>query len=689
MNPQSFGLSLLLTLAAGPVLAQDVDDGLELIFVTASRLPQTDASALASTGVLAGEDLRRVAARHPSEVMGNIAGTWISRGNGQEHLTALRSPVLTGAGACGAFLVLEDGIPSRPAGFCNVNQLFEINTEQASRIEVVKGPASAAFGSNGLHGVINVIPPHRLDGGSAWLEGWNRDYQRAGLSVPVEFNASTAAVSLHAAREGNVRDNAGFEIAKLNASWLTEPGSETELRLSFSAAYLNQDTAGFLFGEDAYLDDALFRTNANPEAYRNAHAARLWASFRRQLGGGHIEIKPYARFSRMDFLQHFLPGQPTEDNGHESIGVTASRVFVSGERQTSIGMDLEFSTSFLKEFQSNPVAIPSAFLRETRPVGAHYDYDTDTSMLAIHAAQLLPLGQFEIEWGLRLEHLRYRYDNQLAPGNLRPDGSACGFGGCLFTRPADRTDNFTNVAPKIALGRAFGNDWLGYASLAKGFRAPQATELYRLQSGQSVSDLDSEELDSLEVGLKGSGAGWWLKLAAFVANKRNFIFRDANGFNVSSGKTRHTGVEFAWEIRLTDQLDFSLAGTHARHSYRFTGGVGESIVSGNEVDTAPRHLASANLRYRPNDVFDASIRLSHQGSYYLDAANTARYPGHDVLDLRVSWHATRRLSATLFVDNVADRRFADRADFAFGSFRYFPDPGRRFGLRLSATFGQR
>ena len=50
-------------------------------------------------------------------------------------LLAIRSPVLTGAGACGAFLLLEDGMPLRPTGFCNVNQLFEANTSQAAAIE--------------------------------------------------------------------------------------------------------------------------------------------------------------------------------------------------------------------------------------------------------------------------------------------------------------------------------------------------------------------------------------------------------------------------------------------------------------------------------------------------------------------------------------------------------------------------
>ena len=83
----------------------------------------------------------------------------IQRGSGQESLTALRSPVLTGAGACGAVLVLEDGIPIRPVGTCNVNELFEVNVEQAAAIEVLRGPGSVLYGSSAVHGIINVIPP--------------------------------------------------------------------------------------------------------------------------------------------------------------------------------------------------------------------------------------------------------------------------------------------------------------------------------------------------------------------------------------------------------------------------------------------------------------------------------------------------------------------------------------------------
>ena len=49
----------------------------------------------------------------------------------------------------------SDGLPIRPAGFCNVNNLFEVSINLASKVEILKGPSSARFGGNALHGAIN------------------------------------------------------------------------------------------------------------------------------------------------------------------------------------------------------------------------------------------------------------------------------------------------------------------------------------------------------------------------------------------------------------------------------------------------------------------------------------------------------------------------------------------------------
>ena len=103
------------------------------------------------------EELNALDAQHPKQIFRRSPGVWISRGSGQEHLTAIRSPVLSGPGACGSFLVLEDGLPIRPTGFCNVNGLFETFFEMASGVETITGPASARYGANAMHGVINIL----------------------------------------------------------------------------------------------------------------------------------------------------------------------------------------------------------------------------------------------------------------------------------------------------------------------------------------------------------------------------------------------------------------------------------------------------------------------------------------------------------------------------------------------------
>ena len=92
-----------------PTLAQA--NILEEVVVTANRADQTIAEVSSNISVITADDLTRINPTHINEAMQRVAGAWISRGNGQEHLTALRSPVLTGAGACGAFLMPTQSMP--------------------------------------------------------------------------------------------------------------------------------------------------------------------------------------------------------------------------------------------------------------------------------------------------------------------------------------------------------------------------------------------------------------------------------------------------------------------------------------------------------------------------------------------------------------------------------------------------
>ena len=391
----------------------------------------------------------------------------------------------------------------------------------------------------------------------------------------------------------------------------------------------------------------------------------------------------------MEFLQHFLPGQPLETNAQTSVGTIARRYSKSEDVTWNFGVQLEWMSGELQEFQEGPT-VGSAFLVETRPSGLHYDYDVDSFLAAAFYDLNWRLNSsLELVHSLRLERLSYDYDNNHLVGNTRDDGSQCGFGGCLYTRPADREDTFTDLAGRLGLDWSLRDTSTAYVVAGVGFRAPQATELYRLQSGQAIADIDSERLASFEIGYRLSAGSVSADLAAYVERTQNVIFRDADGFNVSDGKTDGAGFEFAVAVQVSPRHLLDLTGTYARHLYAFdrSAALGEVIEDGNDVDTAPRWHGSA--RWEANlGKFRSEVEVVYLGSHYTNAANTARYEGHTVANWRVRYTFTPRVAIFGRILNILDAEYADRADFAFGSHRYFPAMPRQVYLGVEFALSE-
>ncbi len=663
---------LAAVLGQTPVLANQLEE----VVVTASRSEQSVASVPASIGII--EDIENIAPTHINETMQRTPGVWISRGNGQENLTAIRSPVLTGAGGCGAFLTAEDGIPLRASGFCNVNELFDANSEQAARIEVLKGPGSVWYGSNAMHGMLNIITPSPQNATRFSFEGGPHDYYRSRIS------ASTNNLSLNASftSDGGYKHDSGFDQQKLNGKWLGKLG-EFDAIASLSATNLNQETAGFVVGNKIYEDRSAGRQNPNPEAYRDSQAVRAYLRLNRTLdSGAELTLTPYVRATDMAFIQHFLPGQAIEENAQQSFGFQSAWQ----KDQLTIGFDFEVTDAELEEFQPNATT-GSAFLVGTIPAGQHYDYDVDASTVALFAHYRLPLSdQTELQFGARAEQVRYDYDNQMLDGNTRDDGTACGFGGCRFSRPADRDDKFSNISPKLSLIHTFDSGQQFYSRLARGYRAPQATELYRLQGGQSVSDIDSVELDSIEFGFRGNRGALDYNVALYAMNKDNFIFRDSNRITVDNGETSHRGIELQMFYAFNANWRGDLVFNYGRHQYENNPDLAVAAISGNDIDTAPRSSGSARLAWQPDNKFNAELEWVYLGDYYTDPNNTAEYDGHHLFNMRLryQYNDSTRFFARLM--NLADEEYAERADFAFGNDRYFVGEPASVYLGVTTSF---
>ena len=617
-------------------------------------------------------ELNKLDAQHPKQIFRRLPGIWISRGSGQEHLTAMRSPVLTGPGACGSFLILEDGIPVRPAGFCNVNGLFETAFEISGGIETITGPASSRYGANAMHGVINVISKPLKDENNISTNLGPNGYRNIKAKLG---NRSNWSLNIFGASNDGFREFSGYDQQKLKMRSDFQLNSWTA-SLNMTLTNLNQETAGYITGLNSYKDSSLNRKNLNPEAFRDANSQRISLNLKREEENGVSLLSPFIRKNDMVFLQHFLPGTPVEENSHVSYGVLFKR-FLNFEHYSLIGgLQIEMADAELVETQANALTTSSAFNNATRPQGKHYDYEVDSKVYAAFVGidDLYISGDLLFFADIRTESIKYNYNNRMNSGNTREDGTNCGFGGCYYNRPDDRSDNFNELSFRAGIETDF--DLVNYFFQASlGFRPPQINEAYRLQKKQNVSDLDSEKLTMIEMGTAFNLDNLNGSLSIYKSKKRNSIFRDSENFIIDNGKTNHKGIEFTLDLKINETSNLISNFTYGDHKYDFDSDTSmrEKIRIGNEIDTSPKLMANLILNTSINDDVALAFELEHMDSYFTDAANLHEYEGHTLMHFRSNLNYSEKLKFYLRIDNLTDKDYAERADFnAFGGDRYFP-----------------
>jgi len=680
----NFLLMSIVVISSAPA-ADDISE----VVSTASRSDRPLSDQTGNLALIGQTELSFVGSTHFSELAQRVPGVNFSHNNGQEYLASIRSPIFTGAGACGAFLMAQDGIALRSAGFCNVNELFEAFTEQAMRVEITKGPGSALYGSNALHGMINVItPPANEVGGRLSMEGGAYDFIRFNITQGVVSGRGGIRAMATITHDGGYRDQSGYDQQKINLRH-DYKGDVWTISSNLSLTNLDQETAGFITGLNVFKDRALAKQNPNPEAFRKAKSLRYWSRFSRDIGAGlRWQVTPYMRVLDMKFLMHFLPGQPLEENSQTSFGLQNGLYINEGSAlDIIVGVDMEYTRGSLKQTQAQPTQ-GSAFLRATIPSGKQYDYDVDS----LQAAAFMQ-GDWEISSklhlmaGVRLEYMRYDYTNNMLPGRTGEDGTTCGFGGCRYSRPESSKDSFTTFSPKIGLLYKYDENNDIYLNLGQGFRAPQATELYRLQRAQTVADLKKVSLKNIEIGFRGRQNSVSYNISFYAMKKDNYIFRDSSFFNVSNGKSDHMGADIMVKIAVSERLSLKANASFARHRYAFDY-ISRSVnLRGKDIDTAPHHFGSMQLVWKPVDRLRTELEWVHMGAYYTDPENRHKYDGHDYLNLRAAFQVTDKYGLFLRVINLTDTRYAERADYTtFTDERYFPGKPRSLYVGVNVGF---
>ena len=610
----------------------------------------------------------------PSEALNTVPGVQIQQGSGVESLTSIRSPVLTGGAGAGSFAYTLDGISLRAPGFGNVNGFLELPFDLANSLTVYKGPSTARFGGNAQHGAINA---------SSYSDGITDYDSRASVTLGTdEYIAGKAilqneavSLGLSAVHDGGFRDDSGYDVQKLLFTAEDDFAAWT-LRGVFTATNLNQETAGFAQGVDAYQDNEIAFGNANPEAFRDVKSWLGYVAAFRDFGDDSLWIYAYARQADMDFRLHFLPGQALERNDHRSLGLEGRFDWFRDKVSYGVNVKTEISSGHLDEFQNSPTRF--SFLQ-----GNHYDYDVEARRVEFGADFVYEATlKLEINGEARLSNVKYDYENNIDSGV---------FG--RFLRLEDRSDEFTLFSPQIFATYEFNDRLKGFAKVAHSERAPQTTDLYRVQINQADNPADIETLDAVEAGLRGAfgeyGDSIW-EVAAYIQRKDNFFFRDADGFNVADGVTDHAGIEVSGRYRINDNWNVSGNAAFAENTYGFSNQVANSseiITDGNDIDTAPRVTAYGLISYAPQaKPYGASLSVNHVGEYFTNAANSQDYPGHTIVSGGATYELPHEVKLYLRAENLLDTRYANRADFAFGNERYFPGRPRSIFVTLEKRF---
>lgn len=657
-------------------------DRLQTIVVYGERSQRLLSETTSLSHLVDRDALEHPGIEHASQVLSTTPGVWVSRGSGQEQLVAIRSPVFTGSGSCGSFWLAEDGIALRATGFCNANEFFDSHYEAADQVELFKGPHASIVGGNAQYGAINVRLPRAFEmRNQLTLYANTLGYRRLQLDAAHTRANHSLGVLITGIEDDSFRADSGLKQQKVSLRHDWEGSSWVSVESGITLMNLEQETAGYVEGKDSYRDKQRVRDNLFPEAYRDASAMRAYSRWRWRKLDSQWTFTPFVRRNEMDFLMHFVPWQPTEHNGHDSVGWQLQwRRFLA--RGTEIYWAHEFEQTWgdLRETQARTAPFSVAQI----PKGEHYDYRVSARTASINAGAFWQVTHaLALDLAVRWDQTEYDYQNRL------PAGSACApeVVGCRFYRPESQRNDYGE--PSLHLGYVYqwSNELYSFGKLANGFRIPQTAELYRTQSPEPA-DIEPEHITSAELGLRWQRNEWFAQGALYWMRNRDGIVQNSDRLYINDVDTLHKGVEYELGY---DGANFSLqiSGQVARHTYqnnpRLMGAPLQ--LSGLDVDTAPRHMHQAELAWQLAPRVDFGLQARYQGRYYMDVANLYEYPGHTLVGLNITTRLSGALEWRWAIMNLFDRTYAERADIAsVDTHRYFPGLERRLSTSIRYSF---
>ena len=691
-------LFLFLILSPFSVFGEEKDvTKIEDVVVTGTREAEPTKEVPQTVGTVKGEVIDDIKPSHPAQVMNRVAGVWIRQTTGEGHVTAIRQPLTTQP----LYLFLEDGIPIRSTGFFNHNALYEINMPAADRIEVMKGPGTALYGSDAIGGAINVLTktpsltPEIEITPEAGSYGWYR-LLATGSNTWDNFGLR---LDLNDTHTNGWQDDTAYDRQAATIRSDYTPNATTSVKTVI--AYSNIDG----HGESAGLSKADFESRPSYSYttfnFRKVKAFRLSFDVEKEVseGKGLISVIPYYRTNRMDLHPGWgifsIGGNNYRGSDYttkfQSIGLLGKYRYDLEPMRTRLvmGFDLDYSPGDYYE-RRTVVTRDSSTLKYTSytydaSTTNTYDYDATFKGISPYLhAEVSPVEKLRLTIGARYDDMSYDYNTRLAANS---------------NRPSSTIRSFSHLSPKAGLTYAFTEDISAFISYNHGFRVPSSGDLFKGSNGTASTTVNLQpiKIDSYETGVKTGFLDNKLTLDAsvYLMQKKDDIvsYSVTSGLSEkrNAGETEHKGIEVAVGMKPVKEAGLDVSYSYSQQTYINYRVSSTVSYSGKEIPIAPRQIVNTRLHYAPSSLNGGRVELEwiKLDEYWLDDANTEKYAGHDLFNVRASYKTTKSWEFFARAINVTDKLYAESASkSSTGSAQYNPGLPRTFYAGLTYNWGR-